>query len=213
MVSEIITKNDNWKLRFLYSFFYTYLTIAIILLISFLMPLWEETWYILLWTKFAFSWVLLSYWVIFTLFSILTWFNFNVLAWMWKIKERVKFMWIALVVSLLTLISINRIWIYWWVLALWTWYITLRFLSFRELYFENRFTVNWKLIINNLIICTVMWIVVRKFKDWIFVFDDLDRYRNLWKLVLIALWMWCVFCLVNIKQFLVLKNEVLKLKK
>ena len=149
---------------------------------------------------------------IYTIFN-LTWFNFSVLAWMWKIKERVKFMWIALIISLLTLISMKRIWIYWWVLALWTWYITLRFLSFRELYKENKFTVNLKLLINNLIVCAIMWIVVWRFKDWIFVFDDLERYKNLWKLLLIWLCMWWIFVLVNLKQFLALKDEILKLKK
>ena len=213
MVSEIIAKKDNWKLKLIYSFFYTYLTIAILLLVSFLIPMGKETWYILLWTKFAFSGTLLSYWVIFTLFSTFTRFNFNVLAWMWKIKERVKFMWIALGVSLITLISMIWLWIYWWVLALWTWYITLWILSFRELYWEYKFTVNWKLIINNIIICLVMAIIVWKIKDWIFVFDDFERYRNLWKLVLIAVWMWWVFVLANLKQFLALKDEVLKLKK
>lgn len=212
MVSEIIAKHDIWKLKDIYTFFYTYLTIALILLISFLIPLWRETWYILLWTKFAFSWILLSYWVFFNLFSTFTWFNFNVLAWMWKIKERVKFMWIALVVTLLSLISMRWIWIYWWVLALWTWYFTLRLLSFRELYNENRFSINWKLIINNVFVCTVLWFIVRKIKDWIFVFDDLERYKNFWKLILIALCMTWIFCLVNIKQFLALKKEILKFK-
>ena len=212
MVSEIIAKKDYWKLKLIYSFFYTYLTIAILLLVSFLIPMGKETWYILLWTKFAFSWTLLSYWAIFTLFSTFTRFNFNVLAWMWKIKERVKFMWIALGVSLITLISMIWLWIYWWVLALWTWYITLWILSFRELYRENKFNVNWKLIINNIIICLVMAIIVWKIKDWIFVFDDLERYRNLWKLVLVAVSMWWIFVLANLKQFLALKDEILKLK-
>jgi len=213
MVSEIIAKNDNWKLKNIYTFFYTYLTIALFLLISFLIPLWRETWYILLWTKFAFSWTLLSYWVFFNLFSTFTWFNFNVLAWMWKIRERVKFMWITLIVTLLSLISMRWIWIYWWVLALWIWYFTLRLLSFRELYYENRFSINFKLIINNIFVCSVLWFIVRKIKDWFFVFDDFERYNNLWKLVLFALWMTWIFCLANIKQFLALKNEILKLKK
>lgn len=213
MISEIIAKKDNWKLKLIFSFFYTYLTISILLLVSYLIPLWKEVWYILLWTKFAFSWVLLSYWAIFTLFSNFVWFNFWVLAWMWKIKERVKFIWIALWLTLISLLSMIWIWIYWWVLALWTWYITLRFLSFRELYKENKFTVNLKLIINNIIICILMWIIVRKIRDWIFVFDDLERYRNLWKLVLIAVWMWWIFVLANLKQFLALKDEILKLKK
>lgn len=212
MVSEIIAKKDNWKLKLIYSFFYTYLTIAILLLISFLISMGKETWYILLWTKFAFSGVLLSYGVIFTLFSIFSWFNFSVLAWMWKIKERVKFMWIALGISLITLISMIWLWIYWWVLALWTWYITLWILSFRELYRENKFNVNWKLIINNTIICLVMAIIVWKIKDWIFIFDDLERYKNLWKLILIAVSMWWIFVLANLKQFLALKDEILKLK-
>lgn len=213
MVSEIIAKKDNWKLKLIYSFFYTYLSIAILLLLSFLIPLWKEVWFILLWTKFAFSGVLLSYWAIFALFSTFTWFNFNVLAWMWKIKERVKFMWLALIVTLLTLISMKWIWIYWWVLALWTWYTSLRFLSFRELYKENEFSINWKLIINNVLICILMWIVVWKFKDWLFVFDDLLRYHNLLKLIIIALCMLWIFCLTNIKQIHALKAEILKLKK
>lgn len=213
MVSEIIAKNDCEKLKTIYSFFYTYLAIAIILLISFLIPLGEETGYILLWTKFAFSGELLSYGIIFSLFSIFSWFNFNVLAGMWKIKERVKFMWIALVISLLTLISMKRIWIYGWVLALWTGYITLWFLSLRELYKENNFSVNRKLILNNIILCIIMGIIVWKMKNWVFVFDDLQRYKNLWKLVLFAIWMGWLFGLANIKQLLALKNEILKLKK
>lgn len=213
MISEIIAKNDHEKLKTIYSFFYTYLTLALILLISFLMPLGKDVWYILLWTKFAFSGVLLSYWIIFSWFSIHTWFNFNVLAGMWKIKERVRFMGIALIISLLTLISMKRIWIYGWVLALWTGYIALWFLSFRELYRENKFSINRKLIINNAILCSIMGIIIWKLKDGVFIFDDLERYRNLWKLVLFALWMGCIFGLANIKQLLALKNEILKLKK
>lgn len=213
VVSEVIVKKDFWKLKTLYSFFYTYLPISIFLLVSFLIPLWKEIWFILLWTKFSFSWTLLSYGAIFSLFSVLTWFNFSVLAWMWKIKERVKFMWIALVVSLLTLISMKWIWIYGWVLALWTWYILLRVMSFRELYNENKFSVDRWLIIKNFVLCVIMWIIVRKIKDGLFAFDDLERYRNLWKLILIAFAMAIWFSLCNFEKILMLKKELLKIKK
>ena len=213
VISEIITKNDAWKLKILFSFFYTYLTIFLLLFICFLLPLWKELWYILLWSKFAFSWVLLSYWIVFSIFSTFSLFNFQVLAWMWKIKQRIKYLLFALVVSLSTLVSMKWFWIFWWILAFWIWYFTLRFLSFKELYLENKFSINRKLVINNFVICAVMWLIVRKFKDWFFVFDDLERYRNLWKLILIAVCMLWVFCLVNLKQILALKNEILKLKK
>ena len=81
------------------------------------------------------------------------------------------------------------------------------------MYKENKFSINLKLVINNILICIAMWIVVWKLKDWIFVFDDLERYRNLWKLAIIAACMWWIFALANIKQILALKNEILKLKK
>ena len=213
VVSEVIAKKDFWKLKTLYSFFYTYLPIAIFLMVSFLIPLWKEVWFTMLWTKFAFSWTLLSYGVIFTLFTVLTSFNFSVLAWMWKIKERVKFLGISLVISLLTLITMKWIWVYWWVLALWTWYISLWIMSFMELYRENKFSVDRKLMINNLLLCIGMWIIVRKIKDWLFEFDDLQRYVNLWKLLLIACWMTIVFSLCNLKKIICLKDEILKLRK
>ena len=58
-----------------------------------------------------------------------------------------------------------------------------------------------------------MWVIVWKLKDGFFVFDDIERYRNLGKLVLFAWGMTVVFCIVNIKQILILKDEILKLKR
>jgi hypothetical protein len=105
------------------------------------------------------------------------------------------------------------IWIYGWVLALWTWYISLRVMSFRELYNENKFSVDRWLIIKNFVLCVIMWIIVRKIKDGLFAFDDLERYRNLWKLILIAFAMAIWFSLCNFEKILMLKKELLKIKK
>lgn len=209
MISEIITKKDYPKLKNIYSLFYTYLTIAIILILSFLIPLGKEVWYTLFGVKFAFSGSLLSYWAIFSLFTIFASFNFWILAWMWKIKKRVKFMWIALLSTLISLISIKRIWIYWGVLALWCWYITLRLLSFLELYNNQPFSVNRKIITKNLSLYVILWIIIRTIKDWIFIMDDKNRYTNLLLLWIIALIMWWIFLLINYKDVIKAKNIIL----
>jgi len=213
MISEIITKKDTWKLKNIYSIIYTYLTVAIALIISFLIPLGKEVWYTLLWTKFSFSGTLLSYWAIFSFFTLFSSFNFAVLAWMWKIKKRIKFMWASLIVSLITLISLKWIWIYWWVLAMWTWYITLWALSFFELYKNHKFSVNWLVIIKNILIFPILWIIIWKIKNWIFIFDDSYRLKNLLNLCIIALIMWWLFLWINFNKMVSLKNNLLKLKK
>lgn len=206
MTSEIITKKDTWKLKNIYSIFYTYLTVSILIICCLIIPLWKEIGYTLFGTKFAFSGTLLSYWAIFSLFTIFSAFNFWILAGMWKIKQRIKFMWISLITSIITLISIKWIWIYWWVLALWTWYITLRLLSFIELYKNQKFSVNRWLIINNWLLCIIIWFFLRKAKDLIFISNDSERYYNLIKLIIIALSIWWLFILINNKQIIKLKK-------
>ena len=125
---------------------------------------------------------------------------------MWKVKKKVKYMWIALAAVLITLISLKWIWIYWWILALWTWYITLRDLSFRELYKDQKFSVNRWPITKNILICTIIWILIRHIKDNIFIFDDSERYKNLLKLCILAIIQWLIFILINIKWLRKLKK-------
>jgi hypothetical protein len=114
------------------------------------------------------------------------WFNFSVLAWLWKIKERVKMLWISIIiVAISAVIWIYTIWIYGSILSLWLWYIILFLLSFKSIYQDIKFWVERRFIIKNVIISIVLAWIIWYFKDRIFVFDDLMRIKNLINLIIL----------------------------
>lgn len=213
MVSELISKKDTSKLKLLFSFFYTYFFVFSFFLAGFIMATWPEIALILFGQKFMLSGEMLSWGAIFTITTIFVWFNFSVLAGLWKIKERVKILFISiLLVAVLSLIGMYSIWIYGSVLALWISYTLLFILSFRLIYKDIPFGVEWKFIIKNIVLWLVLTVILWFLKSKIFVIDDLVRMTNLWKLILLGMWFFVAFWAVNYKKFLLLKDEVRKLR-
>lgn len=213
MVSELITKKDTNKLKLLFSFFYTYFFVFSFLLAVFMIVLWPEIASVLFGQKFILSGELLSWWAIFTIITIFVGFNFSVMAGMWKIRERVKILFISiLLVTILSIVGMYSIWILGSVLALWVSYTLLFILSLRLIHKEIPFGVEWKFIVKNIII----WIGLGGILWWLkintFVIDDLMRMHNLWKTMIFGLWFFVVFGILNYKKILLLKDEMKKLK-
>jgi O-antigen/teichoic acid export membrane protein len=156
---------------------------------------------------------MLSLGAIFTIVNIFVGFNFSVLAGLGKIKERVKILFIAvLFVTILSIIGMYSLWIYGSVLALGFGYTLLFILSFKTIYKDIKFWVEWNFVIKNLILGLFLWLILYLFKSKIFVVDDLFRLSNLWKLILVGLWFFIVFGIANLKKVFILKDEVKKLK-
>lgn len=213
MVSELIAKKDNNKLKNLFSFFYTHFLVFAFLFAMFMTVLWPEIASVLFGQKFIVSGEMLSWWAIFTISTIFVWFNFSVLAGMGKIKERVKILFISiLLVTISSIVGMYSLWILGPVFALWLSYTLLFILSFRLIYKEIPFGVEWKFIIKNMFLWIglsgILWFI----KSNIFVVDDAMRVSNLWKMVVVGLGFFLVFWLVNYKKVLLLKNEVKKLR-
>ncbi len=213
MVSELITKKDKDKLKLLFRFFYTYFFIFSFLFAVFMVALWPEIALIFFGKKFMLSGEMLSWGSIFTISNIFVGFNFSVLAGLWKIKERVKILFIStLLVAILSIVGMYTIWIYGSVLALWISNLLLFILSFKLIYKDIPFGVEWKFIIKNIVLGLVLTAILWSFKSKIFVIDDLVRMTNLWKLILLWLAFFVAFWAVNYKKFLLLKDEVKKLR-
>lgn len=213
LVSELITKKDNEKLRNLYRFFYTYFAVFSLLLASFFVVLWPETALVLFGQKFVFSGEMLSWWSIFSIFTIFVGFNFAVIAGMGKIKERVKMLLISVVVvAIVSLVGLYTIWIYWSILALGAGYGLLFWLSFRLIYKDIKFGVDWKFILKNTILALILSVWIWIIKSDLFVFDDMMRYSNLWKLVGVGFAFFLVFVGVNWKRAMMLKSEVMRMR-
>ena len=213
MVSELITKKDKNKLKLLFSFFYTYFLIFAFFFAMFMVALWPEIALIFFGKKFILSGEMLSWWSIFTISNIFVGFNFSVLAGLWKIKERVKILFISILsVTIVSILSMYTIWIYGSVLALGISNVLLFILSFRLIYKDIPFGVEWKFIIKNIVLWSLLAVVLWYIKSDIFVIDDFYRLSNLSKLILLWLAFFVAFWAVNYKKFLLLKDEVKKLR-
>ena len=214
MVSEFISKKNFDKLKLLFSFFYTYFVVFAFLFAVFLMALWPELALILFGQKFILSGELMILGGFFTMFSIFVGFNFSVMAGMWKIKDRVKILFYSiLLVTALSILWMFTIWIYGAVIALWLAYLFLFVLSFRLIYKDIKFKIDWNFVIRNLIIISILAIITWMIKDKIFVFDDLLRLKNLWKILGLAGIVAVLFLWFNGKRVLMLKDELIKMKK
>lgn len=214
LVSELFEKKDNAKLWLLYSFFYNYFSVLILSFSTLFIVLWPEISVALFGAQYLTSWILLSQAGIFLFFTLLASFNYNVLAGMWKVKERVYITWIACILTIITsYIFIKLYGIYWAWLAFWLgniyiWWLSL-FLLRKEKY---SLKFNWKFIIRNISIFVVLWIGIFLWKDQI-IDIDWNRWYIIIRLVVIGLAFYSIIGLGNMWMIKNLRWEVLKLKK
>lgn len=213
MVSEIITKREHGKLNTLSSFFYNYFSIFALVLSIFLMVLGPEIALTLFGERFVFSGQLFTAGALFNVFIVLTNFNFSVLAGMGKVKERVK----IIARSILFLFVWGFIWIkigglYGIVLAYSFAYFLLRLFTYLLMKREISIKMQWWFFLRNIWVLTILWGALRFFKQNMFIFDDLERYNNLWKLFVLWVVYCCIFIGFNYKRILLLKGEIKKMR-
>ncbi len=214
IVSELINKKDTIKLSWLFNFFYTYFSVFSFTLAIILLFLWKEIALIVFWTKFLFSGALISIAAIFIVFNILQGFNFSVLAGMGKIKERVKIMAISTLFVIVTaLLFIHMFWIYWAIIGFCLGQLLLFILSYIILDKQIKITIDWYFVIKNIVFASLLGILIWYFKSTIFIFDDLLRYNNLWKLMFILIGFYILIGIFNWEKIITLKGEVMKLRK
>ena len=214
LTSELFEKKDKTKLWLLYSFFYNYFSIFILSLSTLFIVFWPEISIALFWKEYLTSGILLSHSGLFLFFSILAWFNYAVLAGMWKVKERVYITWISCVLTIITayilikLYGVYWAWIAFWVSNIYNWCFSL-FLLKKEGYSSS---FNWKFIIKNIIIFIILWVSILLWKKS-FIDVNWNRWCTIIKLVVIGLSFYCIIWLVNIWIIKRLKWEILNLRK
>ena len=214
IVSELIEKNDKIKLWLLYSFFYNYFSIFTLSLSVLFIVLWPEISIALFGKEYLTSGILLSKVGIFLFFNLLGWFNYAVLAGMWKVKERVCITWIACILTIITAyILINLYGIYWAWLAFWlgqtyTWWLSLYLL--RKGKYSLKF--NWSFITRNILLFILLWLITYFWKNH-FIDIEWNRWYMIVKLIIIWLGFYGVIAVWNIEMAKKLKEEILSLKK
>jgi len=200
-------ENDNKQwIEKLISVFYNYFSVIVLSLSILLVILGPELWISLFWEKYLLSWNLLSYAWIFLVFNILASFNFQILAWLWKIKKRVYILWITcLITAIIAVIWIKIRNIYWASIAFGLGNLVYWILSFYLLKKNSyRFKVDWNFIIKNIILFLILWTIIHYTKNYI-IQNEWDRR----KIILLLLAIWSIYYFI---VWIFNINEIKKLK-
>lgn len=214
LASELFEKKDKTKLWLLYSFFYNYFSIFILSLSTLFVVLWPEISIALFGKQYLTAGVLLTQSWIFLFFSLLSWFNYSVLAWIGIVKERVYITWISCVLTIITayilikLYGIYWAWIAFWLSNVYNWWLSLILLK-KEKY---SLSLNRKFIIRNILLFIVLGIGIFLWKKY-YIDVDGNRWHMIGKLVIIWFVFYGMIGLGNIGMIKRLKWEMLNLKK
>lgn len=215
IVTELITKKDNIKLSMMLNIFYKYFSILAFSVWVLFLVMGPEIAYILFGIKFIYSGNLLSFTWLFVIFNVLFTINYGILAWLGKIKERVKILWWALLVNVILnilLLYVLKIWLIWAVIALVIGWFILWWRSYIVVNNNVKIVFDRKYLIKNI---TVMWIislVIFYTKDLFFMPYDQYRYKNFGLLVVTIIVFYWVLWAFNYRNIKNLVDEVKKLK-
>ena len=207
VTTELIEKKQDWKLSLMLSIFYKYFVVFGWIFSIFFAVFWSVIAFILFWKKFVYSGQLLSVWAWMVFLSILVSINFSVLAWLWKIKQRVKIIWIAALINfVLNVVLILKIWIVWAIIATFVSTFVMFILSFLEIKKSNiKIDFDWKFYLKNivgLIVAGVVFYYCLKF------FSFKSRLYDL-KLLLVFIFVYVLWLSVwNFKEIKLLKTQV-----
>lgn len=211
VISELSSKNETDKITTIKTMFYKYFSIIAIIVSVFAFVFAKEIAIILYSEKFRMSWIIMQYSIFFLIFNFLLQINFQILAWIGKVKERLKILVIWLVINLiLNLILIHYMWVVGSALATWITWIPIFYLSHLK---TKKFSSNfdYKFFIKNIIFAAILWI----WMQYLIVIQLVWKTRTqmLFWILLIGFLYIITFGLFNMKEWKMFITELLKLKK
>lgn len=186
IVTELITKKDHHKLAALQNTLYKYFSVFTLSIWWLLWALGPEIAGILFGHKFIYSGTLLIYSAPFLIFHVLFNINFGILAWLGRVRERVKIVFISLIIN----VVLNIIMLYFLktgligaVISRIISRIILRFMSFRLIQKNEKINFNLKFFLSNAIIIAIIAIIFYMYKHNFIILDDAHRAENILYLI------------------------------
>ena len=198
-------ENIQW-IEKLISIFYNYFSIIALSFSILFVIVWPEISAVFFGEKYLLSWILLSYAWIFLLFRLMASFNFQILAWLWKVKERVCVLWITCLITIIvSIIWIKTGWIYWAAISFGISNVIYWVLSFYLLKKEKfKFKLDWSFILKNFVLLSILWILIYLVKNYIFQY-----WYTRWNILLGLIILWIIFYSIIV---IFNKSEIMKIK-
>lgn len=172
---------------------------------------WEIIAYIFFWEKFIMSWTIIKYSALFLAFNFLLQINFNLLASIWKVKERVVIISYAIIINfILNLVFIKLLWVVWSALATWIWWIYIRYMSEIKLWFEYKSKFNLKYVFKNIIFLSLIWVIIYFIlpKE----FTSISRIYLFFEVIVISIIYFICYLFINYWDFKFLILEIKRLR-
>jgi O-antigen/teichoic acid export membrane protein len=212
IISELIVKEDFKKVSQLQNFLYSYMSIFAISLWTLFLVLWNEMALVFYWIKFIYSWRLLSIHWVFLLFSIISWINFVILGWNWKVKEKVIIILITWILNIImNYLFINMRWLTWVVLATIINSFIMAYRWYLCVFEKSKISMQRHNILKNISLISILWYIIFTTKKYVFNYSDVFRYQNL--LILCSIWIvyYILISILNWKRIVLLKKEIQKI--
>lgn len=212
VISELNSHNNLEKIKIIKSIFYKYFGVIALAVSGIMFVFSEQIAYILFWNKFIYSWTILKYSIFFLIFNFLLQINFQILAWIWRIKDRVKILWIWLIFFNipLNLILIKLMWVSGSSLAVWLSWIPVFYLSNKALKSYHA-DFDYKFLIKNFIAVVVLNLLIKEFILPYFWFTS--RLNSL--LFILLIWFFYIITIMvyNQREFKIFLKEIKKILK
>ncbi|EKE29794.1 MAG: polysaccharide biosynthesis protein [uncultured bacterium (gcode 4)] len=218
VVSELHGKWDEEKIKTIKSMFYKYFWVIWVVVSAFMFVFARELSVVFFWEKFSFSGDILMFSVFFLVFNFLLQINFQILAWTWRIRERVKILWVWLAFNIpLNLILINFFesmqqwkWVLGSSLAVWLSWIPMFYLSNRATRkYSTKFDLGFFL--KNTLIASFLCLILSVFWKPLFIWagrlESLFLILILWFLYIMPL------AILNMREWKLFLDQILKIKK
>ena len=215
IVTELITKNQIHQLKALQDILYKYFSVFALSIGGLFTVFGKELAIILFGTKFLYSGELLAYSWPFLIINVLYMINFAILAWLGKVKERVKILWMALLLNVLiniVLLYIFKIGLPWAVIAMIVWRIILRWWSLKIIQKNLKISFDWLFFIKNFIIIVFCSGVLFLIKEKFFIINDSARWNNTKYLFLMIVFYYLLLATINYKNIKMLVKEIKSMK-
>jgi O-antigen/teichoic acid export membrane protein len=210
--SELYSKQNIEKIKFIKQIFTKIFLIIGIMFNIFFFIFAPILAYTIFGEKFIESGNILKYSILLLVFNFLLQINFNLMAWVWRVKERVKIISIAIFFNFIAnLILIKFMWVEWAALATWLWWVLIWVMSEKKLWEKYFSSFERKPIVLNLAVFVILGVIWYNFVVWDYsAFSRVESFFMLW---------WCffiwslIFLGVNWKECSWFFEEVRKLRR
>lgn len=168
--------------------------------------------FILFWEKFIKSWNILQYSILLLVFNFMLQINFHILAWIGKVKQRMKIIFSAVIFNaILNVILIHVIWVAWAALATWIGWIFIWILSEYTLWEKYSSSFQYKFLVKNIVCLWVLWILFYFFVTPLF--EWLSRIHSFLLMGIIWIIWFTLFGILNWKEGKSFIGEIKRIRK